>query len=154
LGEAMVFSGQFFENRRSSPNFYTAIVHGKSYVLHLTKMGWDTFWVIFRKQSGHPASIRISCILPKDVLRSSKKCKPFGQRDSPFKHFFNSLFKKPLEQLMNISSFRTGVCRRLVLKPFLCRGNNNLCTKSWRRCKKIKNLDQAASTFVQLDFFL
>jgi hypothetical protein len=39
--------GQFFEKYRSSPNLLATFVHGKSYALILTKMGWATFWVIF-----------------------------------------------------------------------------------------------------------
>jgi hypothetical protein len=38
--------GSFFLNTEVAPTFWAAL-HGKSYALFLTKIGWATFWAIF-----------------------------------------------------------------------------------------------------------
>jgi hypothetical protein len=43
----IVFFGQVVENCRICPNVWATILHGKFYVLILTKMGWDPSCVIF-----------------------------------------------------------------------------------------------------------
>jgi hypothetical protein len=43
----IVFFGKFFFNFRNSPKFLNYFFNSKSYVLYLTKMGWDTFWATF-----------------------------------------------------------------------------------------------------------
>jgi hypothetical protein len=57
---AIVYCGQFLENYRSSPNFWTTIFLGKKYVLSLTiKLVGIYFGRFFLKKnsSGHPDDV-------------------------------------------------------------------------------------------------
>jgi hypothetical protein len=45
---AYVYYGQFFDNYRSSANFW-AFFHGTNYTSILAKIGWATFWAILSR---------------------------------------------------------------------------------------------------------
>jgi hypothetical protein len=48
----IVYSGQCFENYRSSENFGATLFHGASYVnFFLQKLGWATYWAIVLQTS-------------------------------------------------------------------------------------------------------
>jgi hypothetical protein len=51
---AVLFFGQFFENYRRSPNFWSTFFHGRSYELIFTSFTKVDFGQFYQNESGHP----------------------------------------------------------------------------------------------------
>jgi hypothetical protein len=60
--DACVFFVQIFENYISCPYFCAIFFQIVMYILILIKIGWATFWAIFKNSSGHPVHNRHLCL--------------------------------------------------------------------------------------------